>query len=307
MTNDSFKEKMSQDKELALLKSKLTHYERLTGELARKEKYLRVINAFAIKLLQQETVDEIVWAVAKSAVANLGFEDCVVYLLGEQEDNLIQRAAHGPKNPIAFDILNPIVIPMGEGIVGSVAVSGEAEIVSDTRTDSRYIQDDDQRLSELAVPIIHQGRVIGVIDSEDYRLGFYTEEHKEILTTIASMASARIAGALARERLTRTIEKLKRAERLQATLYAIADLAFSSEDLGAFSASVHQLLSHLMYAENFYVALVDEDDMVTFPFRVDHTYRSPSGPIPLEKMKDGPITRVLRTGEPYWKSGTRNL
>ncbi len=170
-----------------------------------KERDLKVINEFAVSILSNNTVDEIVWAVAKHAIAYLDLEDCVIYLLDDSGTQLIQRAAHGPKNPEAYEILDPIVIPLGSGIVGSVAVSGIAEIIEDTRLDERYIVDDDIRLSELAVPILYQGDVIGVIDSEHSQLNFFTESHKNILTTLASMASAKIINAI-------TIEKLQESE-----------------------------------------------------------------------------------------------
>ncbi|GAH02647.1 unnamed protein product, partial [marine sediment metagenome] len=125
---------------------------------------------------------------------------------------LIQRAAHGPKNPIAQDIFNPITIPVGSGIVGTVAKTGKVELISDTRKDPRYIVDDSRRLSELAVPIIHQQQVIGVLDSEHPELDFFTDDHVQLLATIASLASTRIDTAIAMERLESIIERLRATE-----------------------------------------------------------------------------------------------
>ncbi|HSP79380.1 MAG TPA: adenylate/guanylate cyclase domain-containing protein, partial [Myxococcaceae bacterium] len=53
----------------------------------------------------------------------LGLEDCVIYLLDEQREYLVQRAAHGPKTPRAREILAPIRIRVGQGIVGTVAAT----------------------------------------------------------------------------------------------------------------------------------------------------------------------------------------
>lgn len=187
----------------------------LTGEreeLRRKAIYLEAINTFALSLMQLDTVDEIVWGVARSAVAKMGFEDCVVYLLDEETDRLVQMAAHGPKNPAADDIYNPITIPVGDGIVGAVVQSGRSELVRDTRLDPRYITDDARRRSELAVPIVRDGKVIGVVDSEHPDVDFYTEGHRRILTTIASMASAKIGTALSLEALQGTVAQLTKAE-----------------------------------------------------------------------------------------------
>ncbi len=48
--------------------------------------------------------------------------------------------------------------------MGHVACTGKPEIIRNTARDRRYIVDDQQRLSEIAVPIIVEGKVFGVID-----------------------------------------------------------------------------------------------------------------------------------------------
>jgi len=167
----------------------------------RKGEYLEVINRFATVLLNAKTIDDIVWSVAKNAIAQLGYVDCVVYLLDEQNEYLIQRAAHGPKNPIDLDIRNPIKIKIGVGIVGTVAKTCIGEIVSDTTQDSRYILDDNMGLSEIAVPIIYENQIIGVIDSENPEKNYYSKDDLEILTTIASMTATKLMQAKDNERI----------------------------------------------------------------------------------------------------------
>jgi two-component system, LytTR family, sensor kinase len=93
--------------------------------------------------------------------------------------------------------MNPIEIPLGKGIVGTVAQTGNAEIVNDTTADSRYIVDDKARFSEITVPIIHEGNVIGIIDSEHRRKRFFKETHVQVLQTIAKLCSAKISRAMA--------------------------------------------------------------------------------------------------------------
>jgi putative methionine-R-sulfoxide reductase with GAF domain len=107
--------------------------------LRRKSRYLEVLHEFALSQVNLNSLDEILWNVARTAIAKLGFVDCVIYLLDSDNKTLVQRAAHGPKNPIAQDIFNPITIKVGDGIVGSVARTGKVEHVADTRKDPRYI------------------------------------------------------------------------------------------------------------------------------------------------------------------------
>ncbi len=159
----------------------------------------QAINYFATHMYADQTVEAILWEVARSCIARLGFEDCVIYLLDEERSVLVQKAAHGPKSPAPNQIQNLIEIPLGRGIVGSVAQSGRAEIISDTSKDPRYIVDDAFRYSEITVPIISDGKVLGVIDCEHSRKQFFTQKHLSILNTIASLCANKIVRTRAEE------------------------------------------------------------------------------------------------------------
>ena len=220
-----------------------TLYERYT-QLKWKERYLEIINNFAIHLMELNTIEEVVWGIAKQVIARMEFVDCVVYLLDKDRDILIQKAAHGPKNPEELDIKNPITIPLGKGIVGTAAQTGKPEIVSDTRLDGRYILDDDYRLSEISVPIIYEDEVIGVIDSEHPDANFYTQEHLIILKTIAAISANKIKHAQANEQLRNYQKNLEQEVDLKTKdlQTAIMNLKRSNKDLESFAyAASHDL------------------------------------------------------------------
>ena len=176
-----------------------------------RHRYLEVLHQFTMSQASLTSVDDICWNITKTAIGDLGFVDCVVYLINDEGDTLIQRAAHGDKNPSEREILDPIEIPVGGGIVGAVAKTGELQLVNDTRSDPRYILDDDFRCSELAVPILHDGRVVGVLDSEHPEANFFSEEDVKLFTTIAALASTRLDTALALERLEIQASELREA------------------------------------------------------------------------------------------------
>jgi LytS/YehU family sensor histidine kinase len=161
--------------------------------LAEELEIERAINYFATSLVNQNTVEEVLWDVTKNCIARLKFVDCVIYLIDEEKKILVQKAAYGPKNPRSYEIFQPIEISMGQGIVGSVAESGEAEIIRDTSRDPRYIMDDEIRLSEITVPIISDGKVIGIIDAEHPQKNFFKARHLQILTKIASLCAGKIS------------------------------------------------------------------------------------------------------------------
>lgn len=159
----------------------------------------RIIEYFANSSSEHSSTEDILWDIARNCISRLGFEDCVIYLVDEQRNMLVQRAAYGDKSPKDFEIINPIEIPIGMGITGTVAKTGESLIIQDTSKDLRYIVDDERRASELTVPIIHEGKVIGVIDSEHRKANFFKETHLRTIKAIAEICSTKISKAIANE------------------------------------------------------------------------------------------------------------
>lgn len=155
--------------------------------------YLQILSKLSSDLISRNSLDDVVWSITENCISDLEFEDCVVYLLDQKGEYLVQKAAYGPKKWDNFKVIKPIKIPVGQGIVGSVAENGRHELIPDCSIDARYIADDAKRLSEIAVPILDEKKVIGVIDSEHSERNFYNSDHLSVLTAIANLASIRIA------------------------------------------------------------------------------------------------------------------
>ena len=151
-----------------------------------------VIHYFASQINRHKQEDEMLWDLAKNLISRLKLEECVIYIVDSARKVLVQKAAYGPKNPKDVTILQPIEIPIGQGITGSVAKTQKAEIVSNTEKDPRYIVDDQRRYSEITVPMIVDGQVIGVIDSEHSQKNFFTQKHMNLLTAIAVLSANQI-------------------------------------------------------------------------------------------------------------------
>jgi two-component system cell cycle sensor histidine kinase/response regulator CckA len=93
----------------------------------------------------------------------------------------------------------------------------------------------------------------------------------------------------------RDITEQKRAEELNAALYAIAARSQAAEDLQQFFAAIHNILGQLMNARNFYISLYDpQSQLLSFPYFVDEEDTTPA-PKPLGR---GLTEYVLRSGEP---------
>ena len=127
---------------------------------------LRTLNQFAVDLIQIPSTEDLFWYVAQNVVGRLNFVDCVIYQANEEQTDLRQVAAWGDKNPFGRNILNPLIIPFGRGITGKVAQTRRPVIVDDLLSDQNYIPDTRPARSEICVPLLLRGRVVGVIDSE---------------------------------------------------------------------------------------------------------------------------------------------
>lgn len=284
----------------------------------RSEEAARIINSLAGSLVELESEEDVLWDVARNFVGRLGLPDCVVYALDESRNVLVQRAAWGPKAPVGRQIINPIEIPLGRGIVGTVGATGKPELVADTRLDPRYIVDDTQRLSELAVPILLGDRVIGVIDVEHPDAGFLDEHHLEILTALAALLANKLVRVraevalrslnadlerrvhertaelqAANARLQCEVAERARAQRIQQALYQISEAMHQTLDLPALYRRIHEIICTLMPARNFYIALLDrESGFLHFPYYVDEVDLPPTP----RRGHPGITEYVLRSG-----------
>ncbi len=106
-----------------------------------------------------------------------------------------------------------------EGIVGAAATLKEPVLVPDVTVDSRYIMMNPETRSELAIPMMHQGKVIGVLDLESPTPNYFTQDHVQTLSILAanlavSLENARLYEQLAKEeaRLERDLQAAKRIQ-----------------------------------------------------------------------------------------------
>ncbi len=175
---------------------------------------LQTLTRLAKLLLQPGSLHELLWDIAQNVGEILGYEDCVIYL--REPAGLVQVAAFGIKNPHEREIFNRIVLPIGQGIVGSVAASGRPERIDDTRKDPRYVHDTFSGASELAVPIVYGDAVLGVLDTESRTPGAYTPEDEAMFVAIATLIAPRIASARAEQDRADAVRALERHEREQA-------------------------------------------------------------------------------------------
>jgi len=102
-----------------------------------------------------------------------------IYLV--EGDDLVLGPWRGPQ------ATEHVRIPVGQGVCGAAAASGETEIVDDVNADPRYLACFPSTRSEIVVPISHEGRVVGEIDIDSDRPAAFGEDDRALLERVASL------------------------------------------------------------------------------------------------------------------------
>lgn len=113
----------------------------------------------------------------------------------------------------------------GRGIVGHVIRSGQPVVARDVRVDPHYIEGRPETLSEIAVPIVRDGLVIGALNLESDRLAAFDDHSLEVLSFYAEAAAIAVEKAILHEQLLearRIEEQLRIAQEVQARLLPVA-------------------------------------------------------------------------------------
>ena len=141
----------------------------------------------------------------------------------------------------------------------------------------------------LGVPMLREGRVAGAIVVQSYdQPEIFGVRERALLSFVAQHIMTALDRHQARGELERRVEartrelrrsnrelqgeilERQRSERLQRALFRITELSSTSGTLERFYEHVHEIVGDLLYARNFYIALVDEhDDCLDFPYSID--------------------------------------
>ena len=204
-----------------------------------------MVNNLTKSILGINDINQIAWEIVNNIAEYLDSDDCVIYLIDYESNTMEQIAVYGEKLDDNNKIKNKLTIKIGDGVVGTVAKTGKSEIIGDTRKDNRYIVDDVIRLSEISVPILSEGRVIGVIDSEHKNKNYFTQEQVKVLESIASLASIKLRTALnIREREKTEAKNIQLLEELEVSNDELQEYAHVvSHDLKTPLRSIDALVS----------------------------------------------------------------
>jgi len=162
-------------------------------------------------------LDELLGKIAASVRTLINY-DAFSILLVDAEKKLL-RHRFSVRYDKRIDLDN---IALGTGITGAAAESRQTVRVVNTTQDARYIASQPDIYSEMAVPLIVQDRVVGVLNMESERIGNFTEEHQRTLGVLAPQIASSVENARLYEEIAgreqRMDQDLKAARKLQKVL-----------------------------------------------------------------------------------------
>jgi len=196
-------------------------------------------------------LDELLSNVAAIVKKVIPYELFAILLYSERRQELRIRYAVGHRE----EVIRSLSIRLGEGITGAAAAQREPILVSDVRTDQRYLNALDAVRSELAVPMLTRNLLVGIIDVQATRENAYTAYDRALLRLIASRVGSSIDNARLYRRVERQNRTLRTLSRISQEFASILEL---DELLGKIAETVRSLINY----DAFSILLVDERQKV---------------------------------------------
>ncbi len=190
---------------------------RLYRRVERQNRTLRTLAHLSQEFSSILDLDELLGKIAKTIKALIDYDAFSIMLVDPEKHALRHRFSERYDQRVT-----PDNIPLGSGITGAAAELREPVRVADTLADPRYIAAHPGIRSELAVPLLVQDRVVGVIDVESGRIGYFTEDHQRTLTLLAPQVASSVENARLYEEIgkreQRMDQDLKAARKVQSIL-----------------------------------------------------------------------------------------
>jgi len=149
------------------------------------------------------------------------FERVHVLMLNENRDELRLHPSLLDTYPLPIEFR----VPLGSGIVGWVAQTGQALRVPDVRREPRYVTGYDDTLSEIAVPLRAGDRIIGVLDVQSTQLNAFSGDDERLLTTLAGQLSTVLANVQLFEETRQRLRELTAMTQVSQALNEAQDLS----------------------------------------------------------------------------------
>jgi sigma-B regulation protein RsbU (phosphoserine phosphatase) len=178
---------------------------RLYTRVSRQARQLTLLTEISRELTSILNVDQLLKRIAELVTRIIDYQMFSILLLDPSGTLLQHRFSLRFNESVKLKH----EIPLGVGLVGYAAQHKQAVLVPDVSKDLRYIKANAETRSELCIPLIYKDKVIGVLDIEHTRRGYFTDDHLSTMTTLAAQVAIAIENATLYERIARQEKRLE--------------------------------------------------------------------------------------------------
>jgi sigma-B regulation protein RsbU (phosphoserine phosphatase) len=178
---------------------------RLYTRVSRQARQLTLLTEISRELTSILNVDQLLKRIAELVTRIIDYQMFSILLLDPSGTLLQHRFSLRFNESVKLKH----EIPLGVGLVGYAAQHKQAVLVPDVSKDPRYIKANAETRSELCIPLIYKDKVIGVLDIEHTRRGYFTDDHLSTMTTLAAQVAIAIENATLYERIARQEKRLE--------------------------------------------------------------------------------------------------
>ncbi len=222
---------------------------RLYTRISRQAQTLEVLHEISRELTSILDPDQLLERVGHLLKRVIPYQMFVIWMLDEKRTLLEHRFS------IRFgetDTSPAEPVPIHRGLIGAAVTHRQPVLTGDVRHDPRYVMVHEDTRSEMAVPLLYKGKVIGVLDLEHTRPHFFTEEHLHALTTLAAQLAVAMENARLYQRLAQEEQRLEE------------DLAMAREVQFRLLPPSMPQMPHAQFASRFVPAQTIGGDMYDF-------------------------------------------
>ncbi len=179
---------------------------RLYTRVSRQAQTLTVLNEISREITSILDLDDLLERIGTLLKRVIDFQMFTILLWSDSRDRLEHRfsSRYGER------VTRERTITLGQGIIGAAAQLREPVLAPDVRRDPRYVSENPETRSELSVPLIYKGKVIGVLDLEHTRVNYFNEDHQKTLSTLAAQVAISIANARLYQRIHEEEQRMER-------------------------------------------------------------------------------------------------
>jgi sigma-B regulation protein RsbU (phosphoserine phosphatase) len=179
---------------------------RLYTRVSRQAQTLTVLNEISREITSILDLDDLLERIGQLLKRVIDYHMFTILLWNERH----QQFEHRFSSRYGERITRERTVSLGEGLIGTAAQLREPLLAPDVRKDPRYLSVNPETRSELSVPLIYKGQVIGVVDVEHTRVNYYNDDHQRTLSTLAAQIAISIANARLYQRIHEEEQRMER-------------------------------------------------------------------------------------------------